>query len=215
MTLNIAAAKRETLKRFNRSLFRARKLQRLLVYEAGYMTASGSFRKLSNPDRRDLAEAIFFELAGEFEHFAMHTFVLAARKKFSVHASQARFICGSSDRALQGTMGWASPKQLAGRASSLFGKSHFIARLSKELPPGAYSVLVHAHKMRNRIAHPSIGSQMSDTFNYLTIPTKSRKGLSIGRVLLDYRTPAPVSRRVFDSVLVSYRAYSRLMARRL
>ena len=217
MASSIAPSKKALLKKFNRDLLRARTLKRRLVERGRYEDSAGNTRSLPNHDKRDIAEFIFFEIASQFEHFALNVFTLAARSKFRIQPKRAAYVIGNIDRGLQGVFGWAAPAHIKKRAKALFGPSHFLSKLDSELPPGVWNVLVHAHKLRNRVAHD--GSQstkaLSDTLNYLAVPARARRGLSVGRVLLEYKSPAPVDRCMLDAVILAYRMFSRVVARRL
>ncbi len=217
MTTSIAPAKKALLKKFNGDMLRAKSLKRRLIQNGYYQTPAAAHKRLPNHDKRDIAEFIFFEAASQFEHFALNVFILAARSKFNVQPKRATFIIGGIDRGLQGVFGWAAPAHLKKRANALFGASHFLSKLDKKLPAGAWAALTHAHKLRNRVAHDGAQSSkaLTDTFNYLSIPAASRRGMSVGRALLDYKAPNPVDRYMFEAIIVSYRAFSRLVAKEL
>lgn len=86
-----------------------------------------NYNPLMNPDRRDAATFIFFEVAAQYENFCAEAFEIEVRKKFGVGPKTASYLMGSSDRGLAGFMGWASPVTIEERARHLFGKTGFFA----------------------------------------------------------------------------------------
>lgn len=174
MAKDISGPKSKLLKKFNGEVRRARHLEDLII-RRGYYTdggPSGPFRRLRVTEQRDIAEYIAFEAATGFEHFSREVFILAARKQYGVQPSRAEYIMGTVDRGLTGVTGWGAPAHVKKRANALFGRRHFIAKLDAELPTGCYDVLIHAHKIRNRIAHQA-GRQspkMETTYSYARVP---------------------------------------------
>lgn len=113
---------------------------------------------------------------------------------------------GSSDKGLSGVMGWAAPNVVQSRARNLFGKQGYFARLETHVTKPVYDTLSHAHKVRNRIAHggPKAVSDYNKILGQLLVPTGSRNGLSVGRLLLDYPNTVAVGDRWFDRFLGAY-----------
>jgi hypothetical protein len=128
------------------------------------------------------------------------------RKKFAVEPKRAVCIMGSSDKGLSGVMGWAAPNVVQTRAENLLGKSGFFGRFMAILGKPTYDILDHAHKVRNRIAHrgPKVISDYNKILGQLGVPIGSRKGLSVGRLLMDYPNAAAVGDRWFNRFLAAY-----------
>lgn len=163
---------------------------------------------LLQPDRRDVAELILFEVAAKYEDYARYAFSVEVRSKLSVSASQAGFIMGSADRGISAASGWAVPKLLKERGANLLGTG-FHAKLDTHLGTQTYEHLTWAHRVRNRIAHG--GGQASNKYvkvlSGAKIPTKERKGMSPGRFLMDYPKNAARNDRWFHRFLAAYRKY--------
>lgn len=187
------------------NLARATTLYTRLALNGGFRNGQ-DFSPLMHPDRRDVATFIFFEAAAQYESFCAEAFKLEVRKAFSVQPKYAINIMGSSDRGLAGVMGWASPSVVQERARHLFGKSGFFGRLETILGSSAYNTLIHAHKVRNRVAHNG-GNAVSDyrkVLGQLGVPQRSRRGMSVGRLLMDYPIKAAARDRWFDRFLKAY-----------
>jgi len=197
--------KEELVKKTKKSIARARDLhQRICIY--GATQNDEGFSRLLNVDKRDAAMYIFFEVAAQYEHFCCEAFKIEVRKKFNVPPSKAEIIMGSVDRGLRGTMGWAKPSNLQDRAKKLFGKTGFFGRFDTIMPPETRNWLIYAHKVRNRIAHN--GKQATSAYSailvQLGVPFGSRKGSSVGRVLLEYPNGTDIDDRWFDRFLRAY-----------
>jgi len=192
---------------FHNDLARARSLYETIALNGARRNGDG-YSPLRQPDRRDAAQFIFFEIAAQFEHFCLEAFQIEVRYHFKVQPQRARHLMGSADRGLAGVMGWGAPKQLQSRARNLYGKNGFFARLETHLGEQTYLKLVNAHKIRNRVAHNG-GNAVKD-FNailaQLQVPQPSRKGLSVGRLLMDYPTAAPQTDRWFFRLIAAYKA---------
>ena len=65
-------------------LIRARDLYRRIVTHGYSRVGAKAPARLSNPDRRDAAQFIFFEVAAQFEHFARTMFQAEVRSLFAV-----------------------------------------------------------------------------------------------------------------------------------
>ena len=131
--------------------------------------------------------------------------------RFSEH------IVGHVDSGLERVMGWGAPQNLVFRARALFGKRHFLARLKDELPQDAYDWLTYAHRVRNRIAHPGgqAAAQTNRLLGSLGVPAKSRKGISMGRLLLEYPANAVANNRWFHRFVQAYEDTAALVHRRI
>ncbi|MGE0503765.1 MAG: hypothetical protein AB7I79_24320 [Rhizobiaceae bacterium] len=185
---------------------RAEVLYDRIVVNGARRNGNNLYSPLLQPDRRDAAQFIFFEVAAQFESFCCDAFLIEVRHVFEVQPQRARYIMGSVDKALGGVMGWGAPKQLQSRARNLYGQNGFFARLETRLGNATYLRLVNAHKIRNRIAHS--GGNASRDFNailgQLQVPAASRSGLSVGRLLIDYPSNALPSDRWFFRLLEAY-----------
>ena len=177
-----------------------------IALKGGFNDGSG-YSPLMNPDRRDAATFIFFEVAAQYENFWREAFKIEVRKAFSVEPKRAVNIMGSSDKGLSGMMGWGAPNIIQSRARNLFGKSGFFGRFESILGKPTYDTLIHAHKVRNRIAHgsPTAISDYNRILPQLHVPAGSRKGLSVGRLLMDYPASSAVGSRWFNRFLSAYR----------
>ena len=114
----------------------------------GATNMNGSYSALLQPDRRDTAQFIFFEVAAKFETFCREALKIEVRYELNVQPQRADYIMGNIDRGLEGVMGWASPKLLKDRAQALFGKKGFFARVDTRLGSQTYTRLTQAHKVR-------------------------------------------------------------------
>lgn len=172
----------------------------------GAVRNGANYARLMNFDRRDIAAFIFFEVAARYEAFCCDAFRIEVRKKFSVEPGRADNLMGSSDKGLSGVMGWASPQTVQERAQNLFGKTGFFGRLAVVVTQPTYDVLARAHKVRNRVAHS--GSKAVSAYNNilgtLGVPAGSRKGLSVGRLLMDYPAGSVVGDRWFNRFVAAY-----------
>lgn len=188
------------------SITRAGDLYLRIVLNGGSSNGGGGYSPLMNPDRRDIAAFIFFEVAAQYENFCCEALKIEVRKKFSVEPKRAVNIMGSSDKGLSGVMGWASPSVVQNRAQNLFGKTGFFGRFEAILGKSTYDTLSHAHKVRNRIAHagPKAISDYNKILAQLGVPTGARSGLSVGRLLMDYPNTTPVGDRWFNRFLAAY-----------
>jgi len=205
------AARRNPLLRrieqFEGDLKRAEDLFKKLVLDGHTLSDAGNPVRLRQPDRRDAAQFIFFEVAAKFEAFVQDLFMAEVRQTFCVLPARAEFIMGTPDRGLGGVMGWGSPSQVKSRARNLFGATGFFARIDAEVGETTYQHLTVAHKLRNRVAHDSgkARTEYRKALGTLRVPPKSRPGTSVGRVLIEYPHTAPQDDRWFHRLLAAYR----------
>jgi hypothetical protein len=167
------------------------------------LTAQAPSRILQ-PDRRDVTQFVYFEAAALFEALVCEIFLVEVRAFFTVSPSRAEYITGSSDKGLTGTMGWAAPETIVKRGKNLFGKKGFHALLDRHLGKASYDGLVHAHSVRNRIAHGG-GTKYAAAVSWAGVPQAARQGCGPGRLLHDY---SKAGTKVFSVFLASYRAYA-------
>jgi hypothetical protein len=191
---------------FQYQISRARTLFDCVVVN-GASTKTGSARALRQPDRRDLAQFLFFEVAASWEHFARECFLLAVRNHYNASAQKIEFIVGHPDSGLKRVFGWAIPKQLMDRATNLIGINSEIARLNR-VPMGQRICerLNWAHAIRNNIAHDGTSSAYRDILRQMNVPAAERKGVGSGRLLLEYPAPVTIGDRWFDRLLWAYEA---------
>ena len=188
-------------------LQRAQELHGRLAVDGAWAHGPG-FRRLINADRRDVATFIFFEVAAHYESFCHDAFTLEVRKKFAVEPGRAQYLLGSADKGAANIMGWGAPDVIVGRAQNLFGRKGFFSSLELAVGNVVYQRLGYAHKVRNRIAH-SGGSAMRAyraILGGLGIPASARKGLGVGRLLMDYPANAATNDRWFARFLAAYAA---------
>lgn len=192
---------------FEADLERAEDLFEKLVINGYTLSEVDDAVRLRQPDRRDAAQFIFFEIAAKFEAFVQDLFMAEVRQEFCVLPARAEFIMGTPDRGLDGVMGWGSLSQVKIRARNLLGATGFLARIDSEIGATPYQHLAVAHKLRNRIAHDSgkARSQYRKALGALRVPRRSRKGASVGRALIEY--PHSVLRTIawFRRFLAAYR----------
>lgn len=202
---NVSNAKLAIVQDFDNTRQRAVSLYTTIVAN-GYTRNGAATTRLTNPDRRDSAQFIFFELAAAFEDFALNAFQIEVRHRLTVNPQRAIYIMGSIDNELRGVMGWASPTHLQTRARNLFGKNGFFGRLEENITPPTFDLLTRAHKVRNRIAHNG-GKAVEDytkILGNLGVPQASRQGLSVGRLLVDYPTGVAATDRWFHRFAAAY-----------
>ncbi|QQL46075.1 hypothetical protein [Sulfuriroseicoccus oceanibius] len=216
MATDITPRKTRILKEMRDAISRNGDLRKKL-HEQGTWNDNGTSRPLPNADKRDLTIFIFFETAAAFEAFSQEAFLLAVRKQFGVQAKLAKNVSGHIDRGLQGVMGWAAPPMIVNRSKALFGKTHFLANIKDTLPQDHYDWLSHAHRVRNRIAHPSENAkqQLIKLHNALGVPPAARKGAGPGRILSDYPTTSNDDDRWFHRFLKAYGSYCDLIDSKL
>jgi|SRR5437660_1078695 len=196
---------------FTTNVARAEDLYKKIVLHGYTMPpAGGPATGLNNPDTRDAAQFIFFEVSAQFEEYAKTMFEAEVRSKLKVTVTQSRFVMGDADRGLDNKLGWGSATQLKERGTNLLGRTSFFATIDVTLGVGTYNDLIAAHIIRNRIAH-SGGQAQAKFVRHLTtigIPPAQRMGMSIGRFLRDYPAAATPLNRNFFVYLNAYSAFA-------
>lgn len=189
---------------FHRDAQRARDLYSRLVGR-GYSVEDDSewATPLRQPDRRDAAQFIFFEIAAKYEAIARDLFRIEVRLRLTDSPRRADYIMGNADRGLQGTMGWGSPRRLSDRARNLFGVTGFFARLESHVGATTYQRLSLAHKIRNHIAHSGT-SAYQNVLTALRVPRRARRGCGPGRILVDYPSSVRNDDRWFHRFVAAY-----------
>ncbi len=175
-------------------------------------------KPLSNPDRRDLAEYIFFEVAAKFELFAKRTLVLEVQKKLHVNRTRAEHMVGSSDEGIRPNMGgWAHVTKMKRRSAGLLGKNSTYAQVDSLLGNPKATYLEMALVIRNRIGH----GKGNDTFTKMLgkdpvrLTPAQRKGLGPGRFLAEYPKAAPDDQEWFFALLDAYEEWAQIVRRRI
>lgn len=191
------------------------------VVKNGYAVkelSKGVPKPLSNPDRRDLAEFIFFEVAAKFEQFAKRTLVLEVQKRMRVNRTRAEHMVGSSESGIGPNMGgWAHMSKMKERASGLLGRRSTYARIDTLLANPDAQHLGMAVIIRNRIGH-GIGS---DAFTKMlgrapvSLSKARSQGLSPGKFLAEHPSTAAPDKKWFFLILDAYEKWARIVGRQI
>jgi hypothetical protein len=201
-------AKTSEIKAFLSATKRAESLYELLVEQGGYCK-DDTWRQLKQPERRDIAEGIFFEIAARFEAFARFSFQYAVCRRFRLDGTKAFRVMGTLDRGIQGTFGWAAPQKIEERGKSLFGVTGFFGRFAVRVGKKIRDDLKDAHLLRNRIAHEGAArKEFIALLGRIGVPHSAHGWASVGRLLMDYPTAATKRKRLFFRILKSYRRYA-------
>ncbi len=191
---------------FRSNVNRARDLYQMIVWHGYTGTSAATVARLSNPDTRDAAQFIYFEIAAKFEDFAKFMFQVEVRARLQVTATRSAFVMGDLDNGLNSKLGWGSPQRLKERGHNLFGPGSFFGNLVNNLGDPTYKTLMSAHTVRNRIAHDG-GAAQTKFVKLLEgdgIPGNVRQGMSVGRYLRDYPTGSGRADRNFFLYLAAY-----------
>lgn len=195
---------------FRTNLDRARDLYKKIVLHGYTGTSAATSGRLTNPDTRDAAQFIFFEVAAKFEDFAKTMFQVEVRSRLKITVKQSPFVMGDPDQGLNNKLGWGSPQKLKERGENILGSTSFFATLHPTLGAATYNQLVAAHLVRNRIAH-SGGQAQAKFVKHLTaegIPTTERQGMSVGRYIRDYPPGASPTHKHFFVYLQAYEDFA-------
>ncbi|HEY0975415.1 MAG TPA: hypothetical protein VGE57_13055 [Solimonas sp.] len=195
---------------FVANINRARDLYGKIVWHGYSGTSAATVTRLSNPDTRDVAQFIFFEIAAKFEDFAKFMFQVEVRARLQITATRSAFVMGDLDNGLNNKLGWGSPQRLKERGYNLFGDASFFGDLVDKLGQQTYKSLVSAHTVRNRIAHDG-GTAQAKFVKLLEgdgIPVNERQGMSVGRFLRDYPTGTQRNDRNFIRYLGAYEDFA-------
>lgn len=201
------AVKNTLITRFQGQINRGRQMYETVVRNGMRQNAGAAPTNLMNHDKRDAAQFIFFEVAAQFEDFVCEAFRLEVRSRMGVPPRRADYIMGNADRGLDGVMGWGAPKVVRERAMHLFGEKGFFGQLIVHLTEAQYERLIHAHIIRNRIAHSGKKARKAyvDILGQLNVPQPQRQGLGVGRLLSEYPAGAAhINDRWFHRLLGSY-----------
>lgn len=155
----------------------------------GKIKIGASLSSPRHPDKRYIAALVFFDMACQWEAFCTNAFELELKQRYRVHHKVALSIMSSIGRT--DASGYAEPKTMVERAESMLSVNSPWARLETDLGSQSLTLLKHAYRIRNYIAHAAMGRGGKDfraLVSELHIPARQRKGLSAGRLLLDYGT---------------------------
>lgn len=204
------AAVKTEVTAFLSNVNRAVDLYEKIVWHGYTGPNAASATKLSNPDTRDAAQFIFFEIAAKFEDFAKIMFQVEVRSRLQVTATRSRFVMGDLDNGLKNKLGWGSPQRLKERGHNLFGEKSFFGDLVDKLGHHTYRTLISAHTVRNRIAHDG-GAAQTKFVKLLEgegIPANERMGMSVGRYIRDYPAGSAKNDRNFFRYLAAYQDFA-------
>jgi len=144
-------------------------------------------RGLRHPDQRDIAQFIFLDVATQWEAFCVSVFALELKKSYRVRDAVAERMMGSVDGGR--IQGYADPDRIVERAKVILGASSPWVKLERELGSQVINYLKYGQTIRNFIAHAGIGrgrDKFHELLVQLSISKHDRKGLSAGRLLLNY-----------------------------
>jgi len=195
---------------FQANLSRARDLYKKIVIHGYTGTSAATSSRLTNPDTRDAAQFIFFEVAAKFEEFAKTMFQVEVRSRLKATVKQSHYVMGDPDQGLNNKLGWGSPERLKERGGNILGPTSFFASLHPALGAQTYNHLVAAHMVRNRIAHSGGQAQKRFVKHLATegIPTAERQGMSVGRYIRDYPATASATNKHFFVYLQAYEDFA-------
>ncbi len=205
----------ERTKAFRKAVGRAEWL-RDAVAIAGYTLASKPGQpkkvvasKLSAPDKRDIAQFVFFEVAVQFEVLARYLFEVEVRSEHSLLQKDAQLKIKLADDAAKRIHQWGVPRALQARGRDLaVTKMH--AQLQIHLGQVHYEALAMAHRLRNRIAHGPKNKHFAAVMNWAKVPqvpATKRQGCSPGALLLHYPQGKGAT-RAFDTFMAAFRRYA-------
>lgn len=195
---------------FKANVARARDLYKKIVLHGYTGTSAATSKRLTNPDIRDAAQFIFFEIAAKFEDFAKTMFQVEVRSRLKISVKQSPYVMGDPDQGLNNKLGWGSPQRLKERGENILGPTSFFGTLHAALGAATYNQLVVAHMVRNRIAHSGGQAQVKFVkhLNAEGIPTAERQGMSVGRYIHDYPRAASVTNKHFFIFLQAYEDFA-------
>jgi hypothetical protein len=196
---------------FLKSINRARTLH-IRISQNGYSKKEGkrSYTELSHPDKWEVAQFLFFELASKFEEYAKFMFQCEVRSKFKVSATRSEFVMGDPDNGLDKKFGWGSIKQLKDRGKNIFHGASFFGALPSSIGDKTYKRLTEAHTIRNRIAHD--GGNAKEHFIKLLetigMSAGERQGMSVGKFLFNHPSDVEPEKRYFFQYLEAYEDFA-------
>jgi len=204
---------------FLKSSERARELHgRLVVNGYAVKVAGADPKPLSQPDRRDLAEHLFFEVAARFEQFAKRTLILEVQKSLRVNKTRAEHMVGSSENGIPTSMGgWAHVSKMSKRAEGLLGMDSVYARIETQLKNPRVKHLQIALRIRNRIAHGPGNKDFTDMLGEqpFNLSKTKRKGVGPGKLLAEYPKGAAPADKWFFRLLDAYDDWVRIVSRKV
>jgi len=198
----IRKAVRKEHKDFTSAVLRARQLYGRI--SNGWLLVGTKFRALRNPDKRDIAQFLFFDVASQWEAFSTSIFELELKRRYGVRPDVALRVMSDVDG--RGFIsGYARPDTIRERAEVLLSKNSPWVNLRNALGEQVYKYLFYSYRIRNFIAHAGVGKGKNDfhkLLDELAIPKSERQGLSAGRLLLEYRDSK--GKIWFDALLDNY-----------
>jgi len=206
-------------KEFLAASTRAKKLYGRVV-KNGYAikTPGGAPKPLSKPDRWDMTEHMFFEIAAKFEQFAKRTLVLEVQKTLGVNRTRAEHMVGSSEGGIPSGMGgWAHVSKMRKRAQGLLGKSSAYAQVEQLLGTPKARYLGMAVTIRNRIAHGKGNNNFTTMLGNtpVSLNARQRKGVSPGMLLAEYPKTAADNDKWFFRLLDAYESWVAIVKRKV
>ena len=178
--------------------------EKLSKAKVGHPGKEGHLRA---PDQRDLAEYIFFEVAARWEAFCINTFALELRKLYRVRDSDVVERMMTRVDGGVPVSGFSDPRRLIERAEVFLGKTSPWVRLPTIAGHQTIDYLDYARIIRNFIAHAGTSKSRNEFHRLLdriNMPREHRRGLSAGRLLLDYKATEGVT--WFEALLGNYGA---------
>ncbi|WP_043585091.1 hypothetical protein [Geminisphaera colitermitum] len=202
--------KRRYLADFREALQRARALSESLVQHGRYEKVAGVTTMIPPTDRREIIAFIFLEVSAKFESFAYLAFQYDVCRWYKITTTRSEFVVGNADRGTKGIFGWAIPERLAIRGKNLLTKESLFGDLRKALGDILFETLTVAHELRNRVAHdPATAStSISKLAASLGVPSTEMKGLSVGRLLLEYPKGCSLADSYFHILLDAYEEFA-------
>lgn len=206
-------------KEFLAAAKRARDLHERLVKNGHAVKCAGAMPKpLSQPDRRDIVEHLFFEVAAKFEQFAKRTLVLEVQKSLGVNKTRAEHMVGSSSDGIPlGMGGWAHIDKMKSRGTGLLGTTSVYAKADHHLKNPHAQYLQMAVIIRNRIAHGAGSREFTKMLAKAPVQATSaqRKGLSPGKLLLEYPKGSAQNDKWFFRLIDSYERWVKIIERKI
>lgn len=194
---------------------RARTLYDRVVVNGYAVKSSGAApTQLSSPDRWDIAEYIFFEVAAKFEQFVKRTLILEVEKTMQVGRSRAEHMVGSSDTGIHpGMGGWAHVKKMKARAKGLLGATSVYAKLDTHLPNPHAQYLQIAVTIRNRVAHGKGNDKFTEMLKKppMGLTADECRGMNPGMLLAEYPKAAAPSDKWFFRILDAYDRWAKIV----
>jgi len=194
---------------------RARTLHDRVVVNGYAVKSRGATpTQLSKPDRWDIAEYVFFEVAAKFEQFVKRTLILEVEKTMRVGRSRAEHMVGSSDTGIHpGMGGWAHVKKMKARAKGLLGATSVYAKIDIHLQNPQAQYLQIAVTIRNRIAHGKGNDKFTEMLKKspMELTADGCRGMTPGMLLAEYPKTAGAADKWFFRILDAYDRWAKIV----